>query len=547
MSVKHLHRERMTPAAAIIEPQVGVEHPTYRADRTGAEYAGRVTDEHRKNHGLYLTPIAVANFMAAQITAGGEPLRILDPAAGAGVLLCAAVATLLSRPSVPRRIELVAYEVDSALAEILARVLAELSNWAASRGSDVAIDIVCSDFVLEHAAALRSVGGFLPHLRPRDAFDAVIANPPYFKLNKADPRARAAAAVIHGQPNIYGLFMAISAALLRDGGELVFITPRSFASGPYFRPFREWFFGSVRPELVHIFGSRRDAFGRDAVLQENIILKGVRHDAWAHHNMNATLTISASEGISDLDSSARRTVGLDSILDLRSREKVLRLPVSGIEDDLMRLVDDWPGSLQAYGLQISTGPVVPFRATEYVDHTGQVPRTHVPLLWMNHVQPMQVTWPLGRHKPEYVKHTIAAQPLLVPNRNYVLLRRFSAKEEERRLVAAPYLARTSSASMLGLENHLNYICRPGGTLTEAETFGLAALFNSYLLDNYFRTSNGNTQVSATELRTMPLPPLETISAIGERARVLPNDAAALDQLVMEMAGTNHKKKARARG
>jgi hypothetical protein len=80
--------------------------------------------------------------------------------------------------------------------------------------------------------------------------------------------------------------------------------------------------------------------------------------------------------------------------------RVLRVPVSGLEDDFMRLVDDWPGSLEAYGLQISTGPVVPFRATEFIDKVGQVPGSHVPLIWMNHVQPMRVTWPLGRHKLE---------------------------------------------------------------------------------------------------------------------------------------------------
>ena len=77
------------------------------------------------------------------------------------------------------------------------------------------------------------------------------------------------------------------------------------------------------------------------------------------------------------------------------------------EDDLVRLVDSWPGSLRAYGLQISTGPVVPFRATEFLDKAGKVPRTHVPLLWMNHVQAMQVSWPLGRHKPEYIKRVMA--------------------------------------------------------------------------------------------------------------------------------------------
>jgi adenine-specific DNA-methyltransferase len=509
--------------------------PTVMADLAGAAYAERVSVDHRKNIGLYLTPVAVAGFMAAQIRTSGETIRILDPAAGAGILLCAAVEALVERRASPR-IELIAYEVDAALAEILARVLAELRRWAAARGADLAVDVVRSDFVLEHAAALRRLGGLMLHQPLGQGFDVVIGNPPYFKLNKADPRARAAAAVVHGQPNIYSLFMAIGAALLRDGGELLFITPRSFASGPYFRLFREKFFECIRPELAHVFGSRRDAFSRDAVLQENVIIKGRREDGWPRANTRALMTISSSKGLGDLEAAEQHVMRLASVLDMDSREKVLRLPASPADNGLIQLVDHWPGSLRAYGLQISTGPVVPFRAIEFLDKAGRVPGTHVPLLWMNHVQRMRVTWPLGHRKPEYMKHVIAAHYLLVPNRNYVLLRRFSAKEEERRLVAAPYLARTCRATMIGLENHLNYVYRPGGTLTEDEAFGLAALFSSALLDAYFRTSSGNTQVSATELRTMPLPALDVIKAIGRQARTLADNGNAIDNLVMRFAG-----------
>jgi adenine-specific DNA-methyltransferase len=522
--------------------------PTQRADFAGAAYAARVSDSLRKKQGLYLTPGVVATFMAGEIAASASTVRILDPAAGAGILLCAAVETLVTRAAGPKRIELVAYEIDAALVEVLTGVLGHLKDWARSRGTEVAIKVVPSDFILEHAGSLSSIGGFLPHLEARQAFDVVIANPPYFKLNKADRRAKVAAAVVHGQPNIYSLFMAIGAALLREGGELIYITPRSFASGPYFRLFREWFFNNVRPAWVHVFGSRRQAFSRDEVLQENVILKAIRRDTWADRKGSALLTISASHGIEDLDSPDRRSVQLAVVLDMASREKVLRLPVSPDEDDLLRFVDCWPGSLGAYGLQISTGPVVPFRATEFVEDRGRVPERHVPLLWMNHVKRMQVRWPLGQHKPEYMKHVKAALPLLVPNRNYVLLRRFSAKEETRRLVAGPYLARAYSVSMLGLENHLNYIYRPGGSLSDDEAFGLAALFSSSLLDRYFRTSNGNTQVSATELRAMPLPAHEMIVEIGRQAQSLGSDVDAIDALVMRLAGTEHEKmKARARG
>ena len=522
--------------------------PVQAADAAGAAYAATVTADHRKNHGLYLTAPAIAAFMAQQVRAAGDTVRILDPAAGAGILLCAAVEAIASRPQPPCRIELVAYEVDPDLAQVLAGVLGDLQKWAADRGIAVDLQLQRADFVLAHAEALRSMGGFFPHLQPEQAFDVVIANPPYFKLNKADPRAQAAAAVVHGQPNIYGLFMAIGAALLRDGGELVFITPRSFASGPYFRLFREKFFECIRPDLAHVFDSRRDAFGRDEVLQENIIIKGVRQDGWPRNLASGVLTISSSHGVGDLDHSMRRAVSLRSVLDMQSTDKVLRLPVTEGDDQVMHLVESWTGSLRRYGLQISTGPVVPFRATEFLDKTGDVPRSHVPLLWMNHVQAMQVAWPIGRRKPEFIKHSMESLSILVPNRNYVLMRRFSAKEEARRLVAAPYFAHTTSATMLGLENHLNYVYRPNGVLTEDEAVGLAALFSSSLLDTYFRTSNGNTQVSATELRAMPLPRLEIIAAIGREARATQATADDIDPIVFRHVGaTAQPKKASAIG
>ena len=93
-----------------------------------------------------------------------------------------------------------------------------------------------------------------------------------------------------------------------------------------------------------------------------------------------------------------------------------------------------------------------------------------------------------------------AEPLLLPNRNYVLLRRFNAKEEPRRLTAAPWLASEFAVPEIGTENHRNYIHRRGGTLPDDEAWGLAALYNSRLLDTWFRAVNGNTQVSATEPR-----------------------------------------------
>ena len=522
-------------ATAMPVPEAG-ERPTLYADRVGEWYVRQKSDAHRKAHGLYLTSVAVADFMARRVRASSERMRILDPAAGAGILACAAIEALASRPDGPRAVDLVAHEIDPGLIAPLRAVLGHLADWCRSGGVELVVRVEASDFVLQNAEALRPLDGATRRHGPERDFDAVISNPPYFKVSKSDPRAVAAACVVHGQPNIYGIFMAVGAAVLRPGGDFVFIVPRSFASGPYFRRFRSVFFGMIRPSEVHVFGSRRDAFSRDEVLQENVVVSGMREDHWHARTPQPDLMVSASRGVADIAAAERRALPMQKALDLSTPDMPLLLPLTDEDDMALELVGEWRDNLHSLGLDISTGPVVPFRATGLVEDDGEVPGSHAPLLWMNHVKPMEVTWPLNRRKPEYIKR-VGARALLVANGNYVLLRRFSAKEELRRLTAAPCLAARLETAELGIENHLNYIHRPGGALTEDEAWGLSALFSSRLLDTYFRAVSGNTQVSATEIRALPLPQMEIIVDLGRRVKNLPNPLERLDGLVKRLTSS----------
>lgn len=519
-----------TPARQILlEPLLhtqvaAAQLPTVYADAVGATYVASRSDADRKRYGLYLTPRPVAAFMARLIEPKSTAMRLLDPAAGAGILLCAALERLVLHPNRPRMIELVACEIDGDLGRLLRMVLDHAISWAANQGVTVTATVRHQDFVLANA----HVGS----ADDSDWFDVVIANPPYFKIGKDDPRALAVRHVVHGQPNIYGLFMAIAATMLRPGGELLFITPRSYASGPYFKRFRELFFGMMRPLRAHVFGSRREAFSRDNILQENMILHAIRDDDWIGRPERLSLTLSSSAGITDLARSREWDTTLADVLNVHEAGSVFRLPATPEDEAVLRLVDGWPGSLRSYGLQISTGPVVPFRATKWL--TEQSNSATVPLLWMNHVHAMDIRWPNGKRKAEYIIDDEGSRRLLLPARNYVLLRRFSAKEERRRLTAAPLLAESVSTTMIGVENHLNYIHRPAGNLTRDEVWGLAALYNSALLDTYFRCVNGNTQVGAIELRAMPLPPIDQIVALGQRLQRHSDPVARIDELVMDL-------------
>ena len=506
------------------------ERPTNFADRVGIFYTSQISNQQRKEHGLYLTPITVADFMAQNIRLTDlEKVRILDPAAGCGILSCAAVESIISKYCKINTIELVVYEIDKRLGDFLRLVLEHLANWCESEHKvNILFRLELTDFVLANNRSLQLQAGLLQKPTKNQLFDLIISNPPYFKIRKSDPRSIAMGDVIKGQPNIYSLFMATSATLLNEHGIFIFITPRSFASGLYFRKFRKFFFNLIRPTAVHVFASRRDAFSRDAVLQENIILWGERIECWSNLENDARIKISSSCGVRDIEDRSMLKISIRLSLDLDSHHKILRLSLNKEEEEILELVDSWKFSLHSLGLEISTGRVVPFRATSLVDSDGKVPSSHFPLLWMNHVEAMRTTWPLKQHKPEYIKRE-GAETLLLPNRNYVLIRRFSSKEQLRRLTAAPFIADSFDTPHIGFENHLNYIHRPGSELSNDEAIGLAALYSSRLLDVYFRTINGNTQVNATELRSIPLPPIELIVALGQLVKRFSSSAPEIDQ------------------
>lgn len=112
------------------------------------------------------------------------------------------------------------FETDAGLAAVLKSSLNFLSGVLSQEGLIVETRVVTEDFLLRNAGILGAASTLFHASETPATFDAVISNPPYFKLPKSDPRARATAEIVHGQPNIYALFMAVSAQLLAPQGQL---------------------------------------------------------------------------------------------------------------------------------------------------------------------------------------------------------------------------------------------------------------------------------------------------------------------------------------
>lgn len=500
--------------------------PVDLCDRLGQIYSDSADEHHRKAHGQFFTPPAIARFMARWSVPFHLGTRVIDPGAGLGILL-AALAEHIAEKVDCSEWHATAYETEAALRPALTIALGYVRHWLRRRNIQFTFEVKPDDFILANAPLLHPVPMFESANKER-APHLIIANPPYFKLPKTDSRAAVLREVVNGQSNIYALFMAASAKLLQPNGQLVFITPRSFCSGPYFRQFRKWFFQNVALEKMHVFESREEAFGRDKVLQENIIISAKKNSIPFD-----SVEISSSHGVDDLSAVAMQRVPSATVLDLTSPEMMVHIPLNHNDASIQETFNRWTNRLRAFGLEVSTGPIVPFRTTAFV--TEEYNATTAPVLWIQHIGRMAITWPLMRFtKPQQIRVEPSTRALLLPNANYVLVRRFSPKEENSRITAAPYLKDSLPTDFLGIENHINYLHRPGGSLSIAEAVGFAAFLNSRWVDQYFRLSSGNTQVSATELRNLPLPSLEKIQAIGER--LLHSDGVSQIALMNQVVG-----------
>jgi adenine-specific DNA-methyltransferase len=441
--------------------------------------------------------------MASLIRANERELRILDAGAGVGSLLAALVAELCGRQAAPAAIAVTAYEIDPLLTTYLDELLAQCQRVAQSVGTDFRSQVFAEDFI--HAGVDMAAGGLFG--TAKQTFNCVIMNPPYKKINTDSTTRRLLRHIGVETSNLYTGFLAVAIELLEPGGELVAITPRSFCSGLYFKPFREWLFQRMSPRRFHVFESRSSAFKDDDVLQETVIFHAVKESA-----RPTIVTISSSGGPDDEAIAVR-----DVLYDRLVRPGDPNLFVHLVPDELGQQISERMGrfgtSLSDLGLTVSTGRVVDFRADDYLcDDPG--PDT-VPLIYPTHFKGGGVTWPkLNGRKANALKVAPYTEDLLVPPGVYVLVKRFSAKEERRRIVAAVYDSAVVSPDRVGFENHLNYFHSGGKGLPETLARGLATFLNSSLVDAYFRQFNGHTQVNATDLRSLRYPTRQQLEALG---------------------------------
>tara|TARA_R110001583_G_scaffold10417_8_gene47920 strand:- start:17128 stop:18696 length:1569 start_codon:yes stop_codon:yes gene_type:complete len=481
-----------------------LDSPIDYSEFLAISHSGSQSRESKKDLGQFFTPKDLAIFMAsiADVDIEKNSIRILDPGCGTLILASSLVEKLVSENVNIEEIIVDAYEIDTFLESDIAWLGEKLTLWGRERNINIIINHFKEDFILANR----------DYNIPIKNYDYIISNPPYFKIGKEDERLGVFNKPLKGQQNIYSLFMLLSSFLLNQGGQLIYLVPRSFTSGSYYQSFREQFLNNVSIKFIHLFSSRVAGFKKDNVLQENIIVKAINKN----DSLDDLIQISQSNGLDDLNHNCLNVFReADLIRDLGSL-LAIHVPVNSHEQTSIQLFYQWHDNLQTLGYKVSTGPVVPFRSREHLKEDTSCEYSCVPLFWMHNCRKMELTWPLKkRNKQEWIIDNLESKSKLVNNENFVILRRFSSKEEKAKIVAVPHLRDRFQYDKVGIENHLNYLYKIDGELTEFEVYGLSVLYNSSIFDSYFRSLNGNTQVNAKELNSIPMPSVEIIIRIGQ--------------------------------
>jgi adenine-specific DNA-methyltransferase len=497
-----------------------ITEPMHALDHIRKSFNGATSRADRSEIGQFLTPVAIAKFMSSMFEDCPQRVRILDPGAGAGVLFATCVETLISKVERPQSIEVVAYETDSTILPHLEDTLKNCQSFCVSKDIEFHGTIKVEDFV---SAALAEADESLFHSQGK-RFTHVILNPPYKKINSQTTMSKKLYLSGVEVANLYAVFVWLSMLLLEPGGQMVAITPRSFCNGPYFKKFRAAFLRMMSLKRIHIFESRKKAFGDDDVLQENIIYHAMRGLPKPE-----SVSISISEGL-DFDKTRTLSVPYNQVVHPDDRDMFVRLDIKEADVAPSEQVKCFNSSLSKLGLSVSTGRVVDFRVREHLKQSPQ--QGDVPLIYPCHFANGFINWPVeSGKKPNAITPNVATSSLLVEAGFYVLTKRLSAKEQQRRIMAAVYDPARIDASYVAFENHLNYYHQNGKGLPADLAKGLSLYLNSTMVDQNFRLFSGHTQVNATDLRKMPYPTREQLTRFGASiGETMPNQDA-IDSII----------------
>ena len=248
----------------------------------------------RKTKGAYATPSSFADALVSvtlnPFLGTGQSLRIVDPSAGTGSLLTAAL-RLLGEGASDRELKSIAYAMHGVELDPEAREICCLLLWinAARAKPDLRVisdNIVCDNAITRDWWSSAS-----------DIFDALVMNPPWeslrHSLSRCDPNASSRTKTIArlsieqqvsfdlpplfsaqgtGDKNLFKAFLELAPHLIKDGGRIGALIPAAFASDLGMAPLRARYFNHFQLEQWTSFENLRRHFPIDGRYKFGILV-----------------------------------------------------------------------------------------------------------------------------------------------------------------------------------------------------------------------------------------------------------------------------------
>ncbi|MGH7210788.1 MAG: Eco57I restriction-modification methylase domain-containing protein, partial [Acetobacteraceae bacterium] len=357
-------------------------------------------------------------------------------------------------------------------------------------------------------------------VRPEDrgAFGLVSSNVPFGRITLPPERRAFYARSTYGHANLYGLFIDAGLHYTKRQGVVAYVMPTSMLSGLYYQSLRALLAREAPPREI-TFVTERSGIFEDA-LQETM-LATYRKGRRTRLGTVRFVTIEARGSTID---EARRDEGIATVAGSFSlpvdRHAPWLLPRTAEQASLANRLHGMKFRLASYGYGVSTGPLVWNRHKP--QFRAQRDAGAVPVIWAEAVtSDRRFIWRADRRN-----HTLWFAPKLpkdawlIVDHACVLLQRTTAKEQNRRLIAAE-LPESFVAKHGGviIENHLNMIRAPAAN-SAVPLAVIAAVLNSRAADGAFRCISGSVAVSAFELEAMPLPAPATMRKIARLLETL---------------------------
>lgn len=432
--------------------------------------------QNKEKFAQFMTPSIIANYMASLFDGNETGKSLLDCGAGIGSLM---VATLAKRPHFEK---VDCWEIDPIMVNYLNSMIKGLNA-----------TVYNSDFIQDAVELIK---------QKNITYDYIITNPPYKKIASNSKERVLLRKVGIETVNLYSAFMALSILLLKDKGQLVAIVPRSFCNGVYYKKFRELILDNCAIEYIHSFESRDYLFSDDNVLQENIIIK-------LSKNKQLPKVVVCHSDKDDFAKIIKYKADFTEIVLPNDENKFIRIPQSN------SLASKYPFkvSLDKLGLSVSTGQVVDFRVKEFLQN--DLSESSYPLIYPHHFKNGYFSHPKKHKKPNAILDTHKTRKWFLPAEGYyVVVNRFSPKENKSRIVANLIGPNTIGKAFFAIENHLNFFHINKSGMDETLANGLLCYLRSSILDKFLRSFSGHTQINVGDLKNIPYPNKSELLELG---------------------------------